>query len=122
MLYRLAAGLAAFTAIVGGAVYSQTSGHKFSIAKIAEGFGNSLAALISPENTGSAIYSLLSAGLGIYSLVLLFGSHEVTLAVCCLCCVQVSCSISQVSPARGESCQGGPNCPAHKRAHCSACL
>lgn len=79
MLFRLAAGLAAFTAIVGGAVYSQTSGHKFSIAKIAEGFGNSLAALISPENTGSAIYSLLSAGLGIYSLVLLFGSHDVSL-------------------------------------------
>ena len=77
LLYRLAAGLATFTAIVGGAVYSQTSGHKFNIAKIAEGFGNSLAGLISPENTNAAIYSLISAGLGIYSLVLLFGSHEV---------------------------------------------
>ena len=77
MVCRLAAGLAAFTAIVGGAVYSQTSGHKFSIPKIAEGFGNSLAALISPENLTSTVYSVLSAGLGIYSLVLLFGSHEV---------------------------------------------
>ena len=76
---RLAAGLAAFTAIVGGAVYTQTSGDKFNVSKIAEGFGNSLKALLSPDNTNAAIYSFLSAGLGLYSLVLLFGSHE----VCC---------------------------------------
>ena len=81
MLCRLAAGLAAFTAIVGGAVYTQTSGHQFNIGKIAEGFGNSLGALISPDNASSAIYSLLSAALGIYSLVLLFGSFEVSLFV-----------------------------------------
>ncbi|KAL3141424.1 hypothetical protein ABBQ32_004993 [Trebouxia sp. C0010 RCD-2024] len=73
---KLATGLAAFTAIVGGAVYSQTSGHKFNLSKIAEGFGNSVAALLSPENTNAGIYSFLSAGLGLYSLVLLFGSHE----------------------------------------------
>jgi len=73
---KLAAGLAAFTAIVGGAVYSQTSGHKFNLSKIAEGFGNSVAALLSPENNNAGMYSFLSAGLGLYSLVLLFGSHE----------------------------------------------
>lgn len=73
---RLAAGLAAFTAIVGGAVYSQTSGHNFNLSKIAEGFGNSVAALLSPENNNAGIYSFLTAGLGLYSLVLLFGSHE----------------------------------------------
>lgn len=73
---KLAAGLATTTAIVGAVVYGQTSGHKFSLTKIAEGFGTSLANLFSPKNTNAAIYSLLSAGLGIYSLVLLFGSHE----------------------------------------------
>jgi hypothetical protein len=73
----LAAGLATTTAIIGAVVYGQTSGHKFSLTKIAEGFGTSLANLFSPKNTNAAIYSLLSAGLGVYSLVLLFGSHEV---------------------------------------------
>lgn len=73
----MAAGLATTTATVGAVVYGQTSGHKFSLTKIAEGFGNSLANLFSPKNTNAAIYSLLSAGLGVYSLVLLFGSHEV---------------------------------------------
>ena len=77
LLCRLAAGLAATTAIVGGAVYSQTSGHQFSVTKIAEGLGSSLADLFSPKNTNAAMYSLLTAGLGVYSLVLLFGSHEV---------------------------------------------
>lgn len=70
--------MAVVTAIVGGAVYSQTSGHKFSITKIAEGFGNSLADLLHPKNANAAVYSILSAGLGVYSLVLLFGSYEVT--------------------------------------------
>ena len=79
---RLAAGLATVTAIVGGAVYSQTSGHKFNLAKIAEGFGSSLAALFSPSNTNAAIYSLISAAMGVYSLVLLFGTHEVTSSSC----------------------------------------
>lgn len=73
---KLAAGLAATTAIVGGAVYSQSSGHQFSVTKIAEGLGSSLADLFSPKNTNAAMYSLLTAGLGVYSLVLLFGSHE----------------------------------------------
>jgi len=73
----LAAGLATTTAIIGAVVYGQTSGHKFSLTKIAEGFGTSLASLFNPKNTNAAIYSLLSAGLGFYSLVLLFGSHEV---------------------------------------------
>ena len=83
-MYRLAAVLAAATAIVGGAVYSQTSGHKFNVAKIAEGFGNSLAALLSPDNFNAAVYSFLSAGLGLYSLVLLFGPHEVKSTSCSL--------------------------------------
>lgn len=60
-------------------MYTQTSGHKFNVSKIAEGFGNSLSALFSPDNANAAMYSFLSAGLGLYSLVLLFGSHE----VCC---------------------------------------
>lgn len=81
LLYRLAAALAAATAVVGGAVYSQTSGHKFNVAKIAEGFGNSLAALLSPDNFNAAVYSFLTAGLGLYSLILLFGSPEVVLAI-----------------------------------------
>ena len=78
MLCRLAAGLATLTAIVGGAVYSQTSGHKFNLAKIAKGFSNSVLALLSPDNLTAGIYSFLSAGLGLYSLVLLLGSHEVS--------------------------------------------
>ncbi|DBA92234.1 TPA: hypothetical protein ACH3X1_015941 [Trebouxia sp. C0004] len=73
---KLAAGLATTTAIVGAVVYGQTSRHKLSLTKIAEGFGTSVANLFSPKNTNAAIYSLLSAGLGVYSLVLLFGSHE----------------------------------------------
>lgn len=60
-------------------MYTQTSGQKFNASKIVEGFGNSLSALFSPDNTNAAVYSFLSAGLGLYSLVLLFGSHE----VCC---------------------------------------
>ena len=58
-------------------MYTQTSGHNFNISKIATGFGNSVSALLSPDNTNAAIYSFLSAGLGLYSLVLLFGSHKV---------------------------------------------
>ena len=69
--------MATVTAIVAGAVYSQTSGHKFNLGRIAEGFGNSVASLLSPDNFNAAIYSFLSAGLGVYSLVLLLGSHDV---------------------------------------------
>lgn len=58
-------------------MYSQTSGHKFNLSKIAQGFSNSVSALLAPDNANAAMYSFLSAGLGLYSLVLLFGSHEV---------------------------------------------
>ena len=83
---------------MGAVVYGQTSGHKLSLTKIAEGFGSSVANLFSPKNTNAAIYSLLSAGLGVYSLVLLFGSHEVhsqshlSTAAPSLLCLLVSCA------------------------------
>ena len=59
-------------------VYAQTSGHGFNPVKIAEGFGSSLAALFSTDNLNATVYSLLSAGLGAYAAVLLFGPHEVS--------------------------------------------
>lgn len=63
-------------------MYTQTSGHKFNLSKIAQGFSNSVSALLAPDNANAAMYSFLSAGLGLYSLVLLFGSHEVPSFVC----------------------------------------
>lgn len=75
---RIAIALSTYTAILGGAVYAQTSGHGFNLAKIAEGFGSSISALLSTENLNATMYSLLSAGLGLYAAVLLFGPHEVT--------------------------------------------
>ena len=74
---RLAAGLATVTALVAGAVYTQTSGFGFNLSKIANGFYSSVLALLSPDNNNAAVYSFISAGLGIYSSVLLFGPHEV---------------------------------------------
>lgn len=65
-------------------MYAQTSGHGFNLARIAEGFGSSISALLSTDNLNATVYSLLSAGLGLYSAVLLFGPHEVMpyLVVC----------------------------------------
>ena len=73
----MAAGLATVTALVAGAVYTQTSGYGFNLSKIANGFYSSVLALLSPDNNNAAVYSFISAGLGIYSSVLLFGPHEV---------------------------------------------
>lgn len=73
---KLAAALAVATAVIGGAVYTQTSGHGFNLTKVADGFYKSVLGLLSPDNSNAAMYSLISAGLGIYSAVLLFGPHE----------------------------------------------
>ncbi len=77
VMCRLAAALATATAVIGGAVYTQTSGHGFNVTKIAKGFYHSVLGLLSPDNTNAAVYSFLTAGLGVYSAVLLFGPHEV---------------------------------------------
>ena len=74
---RLAAGLATATAVIAGAVYTQTSGFGFNLTKISKGFYSSVLALLSPDNSNAAVYSFISAALGIYSAVLLFGPHEV---------------------------------------------
>ena len=58
-------------------MYTQTSGHGFNLTKVADGFYKSVLGLLSPDNSNAAMYSLISAGLGIYSAVLLFGPHEV---------------------------------------------
>ena len=74
--------MSGYTALLGGIVYAQTSGHGFNPVKIAEGFGSSLAGLFSTDNFNSTVYSLLSAGLGAYAAVLLFGPHEVMPNAC----------------------------------------
>ena len=74
---RLAAGLATATAVIAGAVYTQTSGFGFNLTKISKGFYSSVLALLSPDNSNAAVHSFISAALGIYSAVLLFGPHEV---------------------------------------------
>ncbi|DBA86528.1 TPA: hypothetical protein ACH3X2_005503 [Trebouxia sp. C0005] len=73
---KLAAGLATATAVIAGAVYTQTSGFGFNLTKISKGFYSSVLALLSPDNSNAAVYSFISAALGIYSAVLLFGPHE----------------------------------------------
>ena len=78
--------LSSYTALLGGIVYAQTSGHGFNLAKIAEGFGSSISALLSTENLNATVYSLLAAGLGLYSGVLLFGPHEVSTIAPTLSC------------------------------------
>lgn len=72
---------------MGGAVYSQYSGSGFNPSKIVQGFYNSVVGLFSPDNTNAGIYALIAAGLGLYSGVLLFGPHEVTLFASGLLCI-----------------------------------
>ena len=67
------------TAVVGGAVYTQYSGSGFNPGKVLSGFYNSIIGLLSPNNLNSAAYAFIATGLGLYSGVLLFGSHEVGL-------------------------------------------
>ena len=60
-------------------MYTQYSGTGFNPGKVLSGFYNSIIGLLSPDNLNSAVYAFIAAGLGLYSGVLLFGSHEVGL-------------------------------------------
>lgn len=70
---RLALVIGVLTAVVPAIVYYHTSGHGFSLGRIANGFGDSVSRLLSAKNNKAGAYAITSAGFAAFAVIFTFG-------------------------------------------------